>query len=80
MTCFRCGLYGRAEISSLAGRPLLAAPGGFIDAARQALDKLGEPWELTEAQRAYNEGRSTQAPINPAMRIPPQPIQPEDPL
>jgi hypothetical protein len=32
-------------------------------AARQALTKLGVTWELTEAQRAYNEGRSTQVPV-----------------
>ena len=53
------GVYGRAEMSRLSGQPMLAARGGFIDAARQALDKLGVPWELTEFQRAYNEGRST---------------------
>ena len=63
------GVYGRAEISSLSGKPMLAAQGGFIDAARQALDKLGVQWELTEFQRAYNEGRSTQVPINPAVRV-----------
>jgi hypothetical protein len=63
------GVYGRAEISSLTGKPMLAAQGGFIDAARQALDKLGVRWELTEFQRAYNEGRSTQVPINPAVRV-----------
>ena|ERR1019366_1131508 len=63
------GVYGRAEISNLTGRPMLAASGGFIDAARQALDKLGVPWEPTEFQRTYNEGRSTQVPINPAVRV-----------
>jgi hypothetical protein len=63
------GVYGRAEVSILSGRPMLAARGGFIDAARQALDKLGVPWEPTEFQRAYNEGRSTQIPVNPALKI-----------
>jgi len=63
------GVYGRAEVSRLSGRPMLAARGGFIDAARQALDKLGVSWEPTDFQRAYNEGRSTQIPINPALRI-----------
>jgi len=63
------GVYGRAEISRLSGEPMLAARGGFIDAARQALDKLGVPWELTEFQRAYTEGRSTQVPLNPAVRV-----------
>jgi hypothetical protein len=63
------GVYGRAEISNLTGRPMLAASGGFIDAARQALDKLGVAWDLTEFQRAYNEGRSTQVPVNPVVRV-----------
>jgi hypothetical protein len=63
------GVYGRAEISSLTGLPMLAARGGFIDAARRALDKLGVAWEPTEFQRAYNEGRSTQVPVNAAVRV-----------
>lgn len=63
------GVYGRAEISTLTGQPMLAAAGGFIDAARQALDKLGVAWDLTEFQRDYNDGRSTQVPINAAVRV-----------
>ena len=63
------GVYGRAETSQLSGRPMLAARGGFVGAARQALDKLGVAWEPTEFQRAYNEGRSTQVPVNPAVRV-----------
>ena len=35
------GVYGRAEISQLTGKPMLAAEGGFIDAVGQTLDKLG---------------------------------------
>jgi hypothetical protein len=26
-------------------------------------------WEPTEAERAYNEGRSTQVPVNPVVRV-----------
>ena len=63
------GVYGRAETSRLSGEPMLAATGGFIGAARQALDKLGVAWEPTDAQRAYNEGRTTQVPVNPAVRV-----------
>lgn len=63
------GVYGRAERSRLTGQPMLAARGGFIGAARQALDKLGVTWEPTEFQRAYNEGLSTQVPVNPAVRV-----------
>jgi len=63
------GVYGRAVVSRLSGKPILYSPDGFIGAARQALTKLGVKWEPTEAERAYNEGQSTQVPVNPAVRI-----------
>jgi hypothetical protein len=63
------GVYGRAVISRLTGKPLLYSPNGFLGAARQALTKLGVSWEPTEAERAYNEGRSTQIPVNPFVRV-----------
>ena len=63
------GVYGRAVKSSLSGDPMLYSPNGFIGAAREALDKLGVTWEPTEAERAYNEGRSTQVPVNPVVRV-----------
>jgi hypothetical protein len=63
------GVYGRAIVSRLSGKPLLYSPNGFAGAARQALDKLGVKWEPTEAERAYNEGRSTQVPVNPVVRV-----------
>lgn len=63
------GVYGRAFKSRLSGKPVLQSSNGFISAARQALDKLGVDWEPTEAERAYNEGRSTQVPVNPVVRV-----------
>jgi hypothetical protein len=63
------GVYGRAVVSRLSGKPMLYSADGFAGAARQALTKLGVKWEPTEAERAYNEGRSTQIPINPVVRI-----------
>jgi hypothetical protein len=63
------GVYGRAVKSSLSGKPMLYSPGGFIGAVREALDKLGVEWEPTEAERAYSEGRSTQVPVNPVVRV-----------
>ena len=63
------GVYGRAVVSSLSGNPVLFAQNGFAGAARQALTKLGVTWEPTEAERAYNEGRSTQVPVNPVVRV-----------
>jgi hypothetical protein len=41
----------------------------FHGAVRQALTKLGVAWEPTEAEIAYNEGRSTQVPVNPVLRV-----------
>jgi hypothetical protein len=63
------GVYGRAIISRFSGEPLLYTPNGLSGAARQALDKLGVKWEPTESERAYNEGRSTQIPLNPVLRV-----------
>ena len=63
------GVYGRAVTSQISGEPILYSPGGFIGAARRALTKLGVQWEPTEAERAYNEGRSTQVPVNPRVRV-----------
>jgi len=63
------GVYGRAITSKLSGEAILYSPNGFAGAARQALTKLGVKWEPTEAERAYNEGRSTQVPVNPAVRV-----------
>ena len=63
------GVYGRAMKSRLSGEALLNSASGFAGAARQALNKLGVEWEPTEAERAYNQGLSTQIPVNPAVRI-----------
>ena len=63
------GVYGRAVISRLSGDPILYSRNGFIGAARQALTKLGVAWEPSEAERDYNEGRSTQIPLNPVVRV-----------
>jgi hypothetical protein len=63
------GVYGRATRSRLSGKPMLHSSEGFSGVARQALDKLGVKWEPTEAERAYNEGRSTQVPVNPVVRV-----------
>ncbi len=63
------GVYGPATQSRLTGKPMLANPGGFMVAARQALTKLGVAWEPTEWERAYNEGRSTQVPVNPQVKV-----------
>jgi hypothetical protein len=63
------GVYGRAVVSRLSGDPILYSQSGFLGAARQALTKLGVKWEPPEAERDYNEGRSTQVPLNPVVRV-----------
>jgi hypothetical protein len=63
------GVYARAELSSLTQRPMLAGD-GFGQVSRQVLDKLQVPWEPTTAERAYNEGRGTQVPMTPRVRLP----------
>ncbi|MBF0461513.1 MAG: conjugal transfer protein [Magnetococcales bacterium] len=63
------GVYARARISRLSGQPIIDSSNGFDSAARQALTKLGVQWGPTEAEMAYNERRSTQIPVNPAVRI-----------
>jgi hypothetical protein len=62
------GVYGRAEISPLTNKPMLAGD-GFGPVSRQVLDKLRVPWEPTTAERDYNEGRSTQVPMTPRVRL-----------
>ena len=63
------GVYGRAVVSRLSGKPILYSRNGFLGAARQPLTKLGVAWEPTEAEGAYNESRSTQVPINPVVHV-----------
>jgi hypothetical protein len=63
------GVYGRAITSRISGEPILYSQDGFIGAARRAMTKLGVKWEPTEAEQAYNEGRSTQVPVNPRVRV-----------
>jgi hypothetical protein len=62
------GAYGRAEVSSITRQPMLAGD-GFGLVARQVLDKLKVRWEPTTAERDYNEGRSTQVPMTPRVRL-----------
>ena len=63
------GVYARARRSQLSGRTMVDSANGFSSAALQALNKLGVPWEPSDSVRAYNEGRSTQIPVNPAVKV-----------
>jgi hypothetical protein len=63
------GVYARATRSRITGRPMISSANGFHGAALQALNKLGVPWEQSESTKAYNEGRSTQIPVNPTVKV-----------
>lgn len=63
------GVYARAARSTLTGQPVLAARQGFVGVSREALTKLGVPWEVTALEKAYIEGRSTQVPVNAVVRV-----------
>lgn len=63
------GVYARAMQSRLSGRMMVDSANGFHSAALQALNKLGVPWEPSESTRAYNEGRSTQIPVNLSVKV-----------
>lgn len=54
------GLYARAELSPLTGRPML--PKGLFNVTAAALDRLQVPWQPGRAYREYNAGRTTQVP------------------
>jgi len=61
------GVYVRMRYSELMGSYYL--PKGFIALGREALTKLGIQWEISEAEQAYNEGRSQQLPVSPPTRL-----------
>ena len=43
--------------------------GGLLFTAREILDKLGVSWELSQSEKDYNTGRSTQVPVSPCTII-----------
>ena len=69
------GIYAKAKISSITGKPMLAMRGGFVSAAREALDRLKrlnkqfKGWEISQSELDYNAGRTTQVPANAVFRF-----------
>lgn len=63
------GVYAKALRSRLTGRMMVNSDNGFSSAARQALTKLGVPWEPSSSECAYNEGRSTQIPVTATVKV-----------
>ena len=62
------GLYAKARPNRITGKPMLAAPGGFDQAAKEALNLLGVQWEPASAEKAYQAGR-TQIPARVVVRV-----------
>ncbi|QEY50941.1 DUF6088 family protein [Legionella longbeachae] len=57
------GLYAKARINRITGKPMLAAEGGFIAISREALTRLGVKWQYSNATKSYLTS-STQIPAN----------------
>ena len=58
------GLYAKARISSITGKPMLASSGGFKAVSEQALERLGVAWQPSDELVRYNKGETTQVPVN----------------
>ncbi len=58
------GLYAKARISSITGKPMLASNGGFKAVSEQALERLGVAWQPSDELVRYNKGETTQVPVN----------------
>jgi hypothetical protein len=63
------GLYAKARLNRITGLPMLAAPGGFDQVAKEALTLLGVKWQPSIAEQNYNAGLTTQIPVNTQVLI-----------
>ncbi|RUR15291.1 conjugal transfer protein [Legionella sp. km535] len=57
------GLYAKARINRITGKPMLAADGGFTAISKEALTRLGIKWQYSDATKSYMTN-STQIPAN----------------
>lgn len=62
------GLLARIRISAITHRPMLDCPGGFKQAAKEGLDRLGVDWQPSTAELQYQSGGS-QIPVNAVVKI-----------
>ncbi|MBE0462532.1 MAG: hypothetical protein ACTIDY_05260 [Halomonadaceae bacterium] len=46
------GLYAKARQNHIMGKPMIAAPGGFDQVAKEALSRLGVQWEPSSTEKA----------------------------
>lgn len=63
------GIYAKARPSRISGRPVLANAAGFQAVAQEALTRLGVKWQPSDAQLAYQQGLSTQIPVNTVVKV-----------
>ncbi len=63
------GLYAKARPNRLTGKPMLTAPGGFDQVAKEALSLLNVEWEASLAEQLYNANLSTQIPVKAGVKI-----------
>ena len=61
------GIYAKTKKSVITGDSYL--PGGFLSTAREALTRLGVKWQASEAELAYNSGKTQQVPANPPTKL-----------
>jgi hypothetical protein len=61
------GIYAKAEISEYIEGPILKT--SFDAVTKEALNRMNIKWDLTTAQKAYNEGKTTQIPVRPGVRL-----------
>lgn len=62
------GLYAKARQNRITGKPMIAAPGGFDQAAKEALSRLGVQWEPSSTEKAYQPG-STHIPARVVVSV-----------
>ena len=61
------GIYAKAYRSEYTKRPIIR--GGFGQACKEALTKLGVDWKPGSAEQAYNVGLSTQVPVRAIVQL-----------
>lgn len=63
------GVYAKARINDLTGKPMPSSHGGFKKVALEALNRLGVDWDYSEMEKLYREGKSTQIPAKACVVI-----------
>jgi len=61
------GVYVKAKVSSLTGKPIPAVP--LTEICMSALSKLGVTTEMGSSDKAYMEGKTTQMPMAEVVKI-----------